>query len=424
MVDVWFPYGKTEVCVRIPARNFLGTIDPEEKPSMPADREEIERALGMPLGSGNLGDIVEAEHKVAIVVDDVTRPAPSHIMVPPLLKELSSKGVKDENITIIFGCGTHRAVTRKEAGRLLGEQVVNRISTISHDHKAENQVYVGKTKKHGTEVHLNHVFAEADIKILTGDICFHYFAGYGGGRKSVLPAITAEETTRHNHQMLLHPKAKPGVLQGNPVHEDMVEAAKLAGVDFILNVVMNGKGEIVKALAGDLETAFNEGTKLVDEMYRIHVDRKADIVVVGAGGHPADMNLFQAYKAVHNALEVVKRHGVVILVAECPEGHGSKVFYDWMVKFKDLKAVKKHIERKFVLGGHKAYYWLDALEKVEIILVSSMPDYYAQNVFRLKTARAINDAVNRAFTIAGKKAKILAMPQGNLTLPEIEKTNS
>lgn len=420
MVDVWLPYGKSEICVRIPTRNFLGSIEPVGKPGVLDARVEIERALREPLGSKTLSDIVKSEHKVAIVVDDATRPAPSNLMVPPILDELNMAGVKEENIAVIFGCGTHRAVAREEAVRLLGEDVLNRAEVISHDYKAQDLVYLSKTKKHGTKVYLNRAFAEADTKILTGDVCFHYYAGYGGGRKSVLPAVAGEESIKHNHVMLLHPKAKTGVLDGNPIHEDMVEAAKLAKVDFILNVVINKEGEIVKAFAGDLEQAFYEGVKLVDEMYRVPVDRKADIVVVSPGGHPADVNLFQAYKGVDSALEVVKRGGVIILVAECPEGHGNQVFYDWMVKFKDLKAVEREIKRRFVLGGHKAYYLMKALREVQIILVSSMPDYYAANVFRLKTARAVNDALNEAFGIAGKKAKVWAIPHGNSTLPEIK----
>ena len=420
MVDVWLPYGKTEVCVRVPTRNFLGSIEPKEKEGVPDAVLEIKRALNEPIGSKRLDEIVKPEDKVAIVVDDATRPAPSHLMVPPLLEELNNAGVKDENITIIFACGTHKAVTHEEAVKLLGEAVLNRVKTVSHDCKASNLVYVGETRKHGTKVYLNHVFAEADVKILTGDIGFHYYAGYGGGRKSVLPGVSGEETIKHNHAMLLHPNAKTGILDGNPVHEDMVEAARLAKVDFILNVVINSEKEVVKAFAGDVEQAFHEGVKLVDEMYRIPVDRKADIVVVSPGGYPADVNLFQAYKGVDNALEIVKRGGVIILVAECPEGHGNQVFYDWMVKFKDLKAVQREIKRNFVLGGHKAYYLMKALRKAQIFLVSAMPDYYATNIFKLKTARAVNDALNEAFSIVGKNAKVWVMPYGNFTLPEFK----
>jgi nickel-dependent lactate racemase len=420
MVDVWLPYGKTEVCLRVPARNLLGSIEPREKPGVEDSRAEVERALKEPIGSRGLSEIAKPEHKVAIVVDDATRPAPSYVMVPPLLEELNSAGVKDESITVIFGCGTHRAVTDEEAVKLLGENVVKRVKVVSHDCRAPDLVYVGTTSKYGTKVYLNRVFAEADLKILTGDVCFHYYAGYGGGRKSVLPGVAGEETIKANHAMLLHPNAKTGVLEGNPVHEDMAEAARMAKVDFILNVVINSKGEVVRAFAGDLEQAFHEGVKLVDEMYRIPVDRRADIVVVSPGGHPADVNLFQAYKGVDSALEVVKRGGVIILAAECPEGHGNQVFYDWMVRFKDLKAVEREIKRNFVLGGHKAYYLMKALQKVQIILVSAMPDYYATNIFRLKTARTVNEALNEAFKTVGENAKVWVMPYGNFSLPEVK----
>jgi len=197
----------------------------------------------------------------------------------------------------------------------------------------------------------------------------------------------------------------------------MTEAARLAKVDFIVNVVENKKGEIVKAFAGDLEAAFLEGVKLVDEMFRVNIDRRADIIVVSAGGYPDDINLYQAYKGIDNALEAVKRGGVIILVAECPEGHGNQVFYDWMTRLGDLKNIEREVKRNFVMGGHKAYYLLKALQNHQIILVSSMPDYYATSIFKLKTARAVNDALNEALKIAGSASRVWAMPQGNHTLP-------
>ncbi len=420
MVDVWLPYGKTEVCARIPAQNFLGTIEPKEKPGAPDPIAEIKRALQAPIGTKRINEIAKAGDKVAIVVDDFTRPAPSHLMVPPILEELNMAGVKDEDITIIFACGTHRAVTDEEARKLLGEEVAERIRYVSHDCNAEDLVYVGKTKTHGTEVYINRIYAEADVKILTGDVTLHYYAGYGGGRKSILPGISGHKTIQHNHAMLLHPKARTGILEGNPIHEDMMEAAELAKVDFILNVVLNSKGEIVKAFAGDWKEAFYEGVKLVDEMYKVPVERKADIVLVSCGGHPFDIDLYQAYKAVDGALQIVKRRGVIVWVAECSQGHGNQVFYDWMRKYKSLKEVERAIKRKFILGGHKAYYLLKALEKVNIILVSVMPDYYAVDVFKLRTARSVNEALDEAFRIAGKNAKVWAIPYGNITEPVLK----
>ncbi len=423
MVDVWLPYGKSDVCVRIPARNLLGSIEPKHIAGAENVTAEIERALHEPIGSKRLNEIAQPQHKVAIVVDDFTRSTPSRAMLPPVLIELNTAGVKDENITVIFGCGTHRAVQPEEAKQLVGEEVLNRVMTISHDCKAEDLVSVGKTK-HGNNVRINRVFAEADVKVLVGDVGFHYYAGYGGGRKSVMPAISCKGTISHNHAMLLEPKARTGVLEGNPVHEDMTEAARLAKVDFILNVVTNSKGEIVKAFAGDLEQAFLEATRLVDEMCRVSVDRRADIVVVSPGGYPADINLYQAYKAVDNALEAVKRSGTIILVAECPEGHGNQVFYDWMTRMDDLKKVEREVKRHFELGGHKAYYLLKALKNHQIILVSSLPDYYANDVFKLKTARAVNDALREAMKTDGSQARVWVIPQGNSTLPEIKSSET
>ena len=419
MVDVWLPYGKSDVCVRIPARNFLDSIEPKKVPRAEDVNAEIERALSEPIGSKRLSEIVQPQHKIAIVVDDFTRNTPSQAMLLPVLKELNAAGVKDENVTVIFGCGTHRTVKPEEARRILGEEILNRVKTVSHDCNAQDQVPVGKTK-HRTNVRLNRVFAEADVKVLLGDVNLHYYAGYGGGRKSVMPAISCKETISHNHAMLLNANAHTGILDGNPVHEDMTEAARLAKVDFILNVVTNGKGEIVKAFAGDLEQAFLEATKLVDDIYRVTVDRRADIVVVSPGGYPADINLYQAYKALDNALEVVKRGGTIILVAECAEGHGNQVFYDWMTRLQELKKVERQVKRHFELGGHKAYYLLKALKNHQIILVSSLPDYYANGVFKLKTSRAVNDALREALQNAGSQAKVWTLPQGSFTLPEVK----
>jgi nickel-dependent lactate racemase len=422
MVDVWLAYGKTDICVRVPARNLLGSIEPKEQPAVSDATAEIQRALNEPIGSRKLGGLVKPNSKVAIVIDDASRHAPSSVMLLPVITELNAAGVGDADVTVIFGCGTHRPVKPEEAQNLVGEELLKRLKAISHECKAQDLVDVGTTRTHGTKVLLNRTFAEADVKILLGDVGFHYYAGYGGGRKSVLPAVAGEETIKHNHALLLASNAKTGVLDGNPVHEDMMEAARLARVDFILNVVTNSKGEIVKAFAGDLEQAFLEAVKLVDAMYRVTVDRRADIVVVSPGGYPSDLNLYQSYKALDNALEVVKRGGVIILVAECPEGHGNQIFYDWMVRFGELKTVEREIKRNFVLGGHKAYYLLKALQNHQIIIVSSLPDYYASNIFRLKTARAVNDALNEAFTVAGRNARVFVVPQGNHTLPTVKIT--
>jgi nickel-dependent lactate racemase len=417
VVDAWIPYGKTEICARIPTRNFLGNIEPKEKESVKDPKVEIERAINEPIGTKLLSELAKSGDKVAIVVNDHTRPTPSSLIVPPILAELNKAGVTDSDITIIIGGGIHRPTSAEEMKSLLGEEILQKVKVISHDCRAKDLVYLSRTKKYVTKVYVNKAFAEADLRVLTGDIGLHYYAGYGGGRKSVLPAVAGEESIQHNHALMLQAKARTGVLEGNPVHEDMVDAAKLIKVDFIVNVVTNSKREVVKAYAGDLEQAFYEGVKLVDEMYKVPISQRADIVIVSPGGHPYDIDLYQAYKGVDNALDAVKRGGVIIWAAECPEGHGNEVFHDWMRRFKEVKDMETEIKRQFQLGGHKAYFLARVSQRNQIILVSTLPDYYVIGTFRLRAARAINDALRDAFDIVGRNGKVWVMPQGNITLP-------
>ena len=419
MKEVWLPYGQTKMRLEVPEGNFLGLIEPKEVPGVPDPRAEVLKALSEPIGTDRISDIVSPGDKVVITAEDHTRSAPSWLMVPPILDELNSAGVRDEDITVIFACGTHRPVRPEEAEKLLGPEVLRRVKVISHDCEAPDHVYIGDTS-FGNRVEVNRIFAEADVRILTGDVNLHYYAGYGGGRKSVLPGVSSASTIQFNHAMLLHPRARMGVLEGNPVHEDMTEAAKLADVDFIINVVQNAHHELVGAFAGDLEEAFMRGVELVDQIYKVPIEEKADIVVVSSGGHPHDIDLYQAYKGIHAALEAVKDGGAIVAVAECPEGHGHKVFYEWMVRFKTLEEMEEQIRAKFVLGGHKAYYLMKALEKAHIILVSAMPGDQVRGVFRLEPARTAQEGLEKAFKLVGRDATVLVMTHGNITLPTVK----
>jgi nickel-dependent lactate racemase len=279
---------------------------------------------------------------------------------------------------------------------------------------------VGKTS-FSTKVYINKFFTNADVRILTGNVAFHCYAGYSGGRMSVLPAICGIKTIQQNHKLLLNPKSRTGNLDGNLVHKDMEEAAHLANVDFVINVVLNSQKKVLKSFAGDLNKTFLEGVKLVDEIYKVPIKKTAPIIIVSPGGYPMDIDLYQAYKGVDSVLNIVQDKGVIILVAECRQGYGNEVFYNWMVKFKKLKNIEREIRRKFILGGHKAYYFMKALEKVKIILVSVMPDYYATNVFRLQTAKTVNAALNLALRMVGRKSKIFVVPHGATILPIVNK---
>jgi nickel-dependent lactate racemase len=419
MVDVWLPYGKTDVCVRVPARNLLGSINPTQKYGVTDPTAEINRAIKEPIGTRRLNEIAKPDNKVAIIIDDTPYKNLNEFVVLSVLAELNTAGVKDEDVTIIFGYDNNRGVVKfEEVTAFLGEEILKRVKIVNHDIHAKDLVCVGSTKLHGNKVFLNRIFAEANLKILLGEVSLHYYAGYDGGRKSVMTQVSGEETIQHNSVMMLNSSAKAGILKDNPVHEDMTEVARIAKIDFTVNIVRNSKGEIVKVFAGDLDAAFLEAVKLVDEIYKVTVDRRADIIVVSAGGNPFDVTLDQAYRAIDNSLDVAKRGGVIILVAECSGGHGNQVFYDWMNRLTDLKSTEKEIKRNFTMGGHNAYYLLKTLQNHPLILVSSLPDYYATNVFKLKTARAVNDALTEAFKIAGSQSRVWTIPFGSYTLPE------
>ena len=412
-------YGETFLNIDVPDKNLIGVISPNFVKGVENSEDEVLRAILNPIGTPTLDKIAKPGDMVSIVVDDHTRPIKSKIIVKPLLDYLNKVGIRDEDVTIIIGHGTHEKIRDDEAENLLGKEILERVNWLPHDANSEDLVYIGDTS-YKTKVYINKVFYDSDIRILTGDICLHYFAGYGGGRKSILPAITGMETIVHNHAMLTHPKAATGNLNGNPVHLDMTEAAKMANPQFIVNVVMNHKKEVVKAFAGNLVEAFTEGVKLVDQIYKVKANKLADIVIASAGGYPADMNLSQTYKAIDSAIRVVKPRGVLIVVAECRYGHGhQKPFYEWMKKYQTIEEMEKELKVNFELGGHRAYYLLKAKEKADIILVSNMNPKEVRNVFRLEPAKSLDEALEMAFAKKGKSAKILVMPEAAKVLPEL-----
>lgn len=418
MVEIALKYGETSLNIDIPDNNLIGIINPNFVRGVENSEDEVLRAILNPVGTPKLDKIAKPSDRVSIVVDDHTRPIKSKIIVKPLLKYLNKIGVPDENITLIIGHGSHRKIREDEAEYLLGKEVLERVNWSSHDANSEDLVYIGETS-YKTKVYINKMFYDSNVRILTGDVCLHYFAGYGGGRKSVLPAISGMETIRHNHAMLTHPKATTGNLDGNPVHLDMTEAAKMVNPQFIVNVVTNPKKEVVKAFAGNLEEAFMQGVKLVDQIYKIKVDKPADIVLVSAGGYPTDIDFYQAYKAIDSALRVVKPGGVLVVAAECRDGHGHPVFYEWMRKYQTIEEIEKEIKNNFRLGGHKAYYLLKAKKKADIILISKMIPKEVKNIFRLEPAKSLDEALEMAFAKKGRKAKILVMPEAAKVLPEL-----
>lgn len=410
MTRVRLRYGKGSIEVDIPEKNLMGIIEPKELPRAVDEIKEINEAIKNPINSKKISEIVKNKEKVVIIVSDITRPTPSSKILPPLLNELYSCGIKNKDVTIVFALGIHRAHTEKERKNLVGEEIYRKIRCIDHD--PENCINIGKTS-YGTNVDIFKPVAEADVVICTGNVEFHYFAGYSGGSKAVMPGVSSKRAIQENHRMMVLPKAEAGRLD-SPVRLDIDEAGEILGVDFALNVVLNEKKEIVKAFAGNPTDVYKAGAKYVDMMYKVPVD-PADIVITCAGGSPKDINLYQAQKALDNAKNAVKDGGAIILVAECSEGFGESTFEEWIREAKDPEDLIKRLEENFVLGGHKAAAIALVMRKAECYLVSNMPEDLAKEAFFIPKGdlqEALEEALRKQ-----EDAKVLVMPYGGSTLP-------
>jgi len=376
---VKIPYGAGLIDVDIKGAELLerSTTKRDDKRDSKDASEVIQRAVKNPIGTKQLGEILAAKGKgdnIVIVVDDHTRNAPTEMMLDALAEEIGQH--KDKNVSLLVACGTHPPPSTGDLRRILGKYYRHNHSQFKvmiHDCDAHDLVYVGTTAR-GTPVRLNRAYMDADIRILTGDITLHYYAGFGGGRKSILPGIASRETIRKNHALLIDERARTANIEDNPVHLDMSEAASFAPPDFVLNTVADASGDVVAAYAGELNAVFTKGAAVAKELF-LHKTGLFDVLVVSAGGFPKDRNLYQATKAIQNCYQAVVPGGGLILVAECREGVGDDYFEEWMNEYKSYEAAEEAIRTNFVLGGHKAFYMRKVMKRVQLSIVSELdPD--------------------------------------------------
>lgn len=413
-MEIELGFGAGVQKLAVPDENLIGILLPNPVEHALTGEEEVLRALSDPIGTPRLGEIVHPGEKIAIVTSDITRPMPSYKVLPALLDELYAAGVRREDITVVFGLGSHRKQTPDEQKKLVGERAFAEVKCIDGDDS--DCVHIGTTRR-GTPVDIVRPVAEADRRICLGNIEFHYFAGYSGGAKAIMPGVSTRAAIQSNHSRMVEQAAAAGKLDGNPVREDIEEAAKMVGVDFILNVVLDEHKQIVHAVAGDVVQAHREGCRYLDQLYAKRIYERVDIVVVSQGGAPKDLNLYQTQKALDNAKHAVKDGGVIILVGSCKEGMGEHVFEEWMTKSPSPESMIERIERDFQLGGHKAAAIAMVLEHAEIYLVSELEPDFVSSIF-LKPFSNVQDAFDAALTRCGEEATVLVMPYGGSTLPK------
>ncbi len=410
-----FGFGTGFQEVEVPEEHFLGELHANEVPVGLVGEAEVRRALADPIGSPRLKEIVHPGETVAIVTSDITRPMPTYKVMPALLDELYAAGIRKEDITLVFALGSHRKQTPEEQRRLAGERAYAEIRCVDSD--PDDCVSFGTTSR-GTPVDITRVVAEADRRICLGNIEYHYFAGYSGGAKAVMPGCSTRAAIQANHSRMILPEAKAGALETNPLRLDIEEAGDMLGIDFIVNVVLSEHKEILRAVAGDVTKAHREGCKFLDTLYRKELRQPADIVLVSQGGAPKDLNLYQTQKALDNAKHAVRDGGVIILIGSCKEGLGEKTFEEWMTTAPTAHSLIERIEREFKLGGHKAAAIAMVLERAEVDLVSELDPDFVRSLFLVPQPSA-QAALDAALEKLGRDATILAMPYGGSTLPTV-----
>ena len=401
--------------VEVPDRNLIGELHANDVPLGLTGEAEVIRALREPIGTPRLKDIVKPGERVAIVTSDVTRPMPTAKVMPALLDELYAGGIKPEDIILVFALGSHRHHTEAERQKLAGERAFSEIRCVDSD--PDDCISYGVTSR-GTPVDITRVVAEADRRICLGNIEYHYFAGYSGGAKAIMPGVSTRAAIQANHSRMVLPECCAGNLEGNPLRLDIEEATAMVGVDFILNVVLSEHKEILRAVAGDVTKAHRAGCAFLDTLYRKELTEAADIVLVSQGGAPKDLNLYQTQKALDNAKHAVKDGGVIILIGSCREGLGEKTFEEWMTSAPTAHSLIERIQREFKLGGHKAAAIAMVLERAEVDLVSELDDEFVRSLFLVPQPSA-QAALDRAFEKLGPDARVLSMPYGGSTLPKV-----
>jgi lactate racemase len=307
-------------------------------------------------------------------------------------------------------------MTQAEMAEEVGAAVAVRVRMYNTDCYDDSQFTFFGTTSRGTKVGFNRLVTEADHIICTGSIVHHFFAGYGGGRKAMLPGVAAYETIRHNHSMMFDKNAVIGRLEGNPVHLDQIEGVEMCRPSFLLNVVLDDEKRFLKVFAGDYIAAHKEACKFVDQVYGAEVKREADLVVASCGGYPKDINVYQLQKTMDNTWCAVREGGVVIILGECCEGSGSAHYERTMRECKTPERVEAALRAKFEIGAHKAYAVTRLMKKAEFILVSGMnPEFSRMLLFT--PAQTVEQALASAYRKLGPRPSITLMPAGALTVP-------
>ena len=420
MVKVRLAYGRTGLEVKFPDEWDVTVIEPRFVPALPHPEAALRQALLHPLGSPPLRDLVSPADRVGIIFSDITRPAPNHLLLPAVLDELAH--VPAENITLFNALGTHRPNTDQELRGMLGDDLVDRYLIVQNDaFDPSTQLALGVTSR-GHDIWLNRQFVECDLKVLTGFIEPHFFAGYSGGGKAIMPGMAGQATVLGNHDaaMVGDPNATWGVTWGNPIWEEIREVALQAGPAFLLNVTLNRNQQVTGVFAGDPDKAHAAGCALVRETAMIEVPHLFDIVITSNSGYPLDLNLYQSVKGMSAAAQIVREGGAIIIAADCWDGIPDHGRYGQLLR--EAASPRALLQRICAPGFLEQDQWEAQVQaqiqlKAEVYLRTDNLAPVEIESALLRPCPCIKETVEEILARYGPQATICVLPEGPQTIP-------
>jgi nickel-dependent lactate racemase len=413
-----FPYGNSILKARIPTGNVSMVLERNRTQGLEDQEEAIANSLRFPMGSPPLAGRLHESDKVVVIVTDNTRACPDDRLLPPILAGLEQE-LPGENITIIVALGLHPPLNKEELIKKLGSNIVTKYDVINHD--PGQTVNIGVTSR-GTPVDVNRRVVEADFRISTGFIEPHFFAGFSGGSKSIAPGVVSARSIRINHgyKMIEHPLSRAGILRGNPIHEDIVEQAGMAKLDFIVNVLLNEDREITHIVAGDPVKAHERGCEIERNIAGVGAGHQVDITITTNGGAPLDLDMYQTCKGIDNASRITRDGGVIIMASSCSAGIGPEAFRELHASAGSPEEVLQKIRCQEPFGVQWQNQILARAQmKNDVYLVSELEDSQVREMMMVPVP-TIEAGLRRALGVLGKDAEVAIMSQGPLVLPILE----
>ena len=417
-------YGKGTIDFDIDDSKILQVLVPPATDAKICNKNDVRKVLEDPTDAEPLLMQLKRDkpEKVVVIVNDITRPTPYDLLLAPLLETFEKARIPDDRVTFVVATGIHEPHTEEQNLQVYGDEICRRFRIVSHVcDDLDSLVSVG-TLSTGSELRINRLVAEADFVIALGVVMPHYFAGYSGGRKSIMPGVAWKQTVERNHSRMVELIDDLPELDSNPVSQEMIEAARTISPVFIVNVVVSADREVVKVVAGDVVEAWKEAVVAASRLYEVPLKGLADVTIASSCGHPRDINVYQMQKALDHADKATRKGGAVVMVAECPMGYGEAVFEEWMHAARSPEDIIRRIRQEFMIGGHKAFGIAKVAAEKTVYLVTSLDEAQVQKLFAVKVS-SVEEAIERFEAEKGKDLMYTVMPEGSVTVPVLKRKN-